>query len=174
MRAIKFVLLFFVWLASLQPIASVAAGFDDDDEEKPWQEAEFRLPDFPRQENLIPFKVGARYDTRFYIDGNSLSVGSDGVIRFTLVIDTSSGARNISFEGMRCDTAERRYYATGRSDGTWAKARGKRWIRIGGGSNNHYAELYANYFCTIGETTIMNGEDARAVLRKGGYSRNSP
>ncbi len=173
MRAIKFVLLSVFWGVFSFPFLSVAAEFDDEEEEKPWKEAEVGLPDFTSDENLIPFQVGVRFDTGFFIDGNSVSVGSDGVIRFTLIVHSSAGARNISYEGVRCDTGERRFYAAGRLDKTWAKARGKRWIKINGGWNNHYAELYANYFCTVGAATLMDAESVRAVLRKGGNPRES-
>lgn len=54
------------------------------------------------------FRVGAITDTHYFIDGSTISVGADQVIRYTLVIVSSSGAQNISYEGMRCLTAEKR------------------------------------------------------------------
>lgn len=143
-----------------------ADGFENDYEEKAWAEIEVQLPVFPEKANLIPFRVGSRDDTQFMIDGNSLSVGNDGVLRYTLVVVSSSGAQNISYEGMRCTTAERRSYAFGQSDRTWSKARGNQWVKIQGGSNNHHVELYTNYFCAIG-ASIMSAEDARRALRFG-------
>lgn len=148
-------------------VNSLAEGFDKEFEEKPWAEIEVQLPAFPEKGNLIPFRVGAISDTKYLIDGNSLSVGADGVIRYTLVVVSSEGAQNTSYEGMRCSTAERRFYAFGRSDKTWSKARSNQWVRIQGGSNNHYVDLYTSYFCSIGTTSLMNSEDARRVLRNG-------
>jgi hypothetical protein len=148
---------------------SLADGFDNEYEEKPWAEIEVQLPAFPEQENLIPFKVGAINDTKYLIDGKSLSVDSDGVVRYTLVVVSSAGARNISYEGLRCASGERRFYAFGRSDKTWSKARSNQWVKIQGGSNNHHVELYANYFCTVG-AFITNAGEARRALLKGGQT----
>ncbi|MBV5342254.1 CNP1-like family protein [bacterium] len=146
----------------------LAADFDKEFEEKSWAEIEVQLPSFPEKGNLIPFRVGAISDTKYLIDGNSLSVGADGVIRYALVVVSSEGAQNISYEGMRCATAERRFYAFGRSDKTWSKARSNQWVRIQGSSNNHHVELYFNRFCSAGITSVTSAEDARRVLRSGG------
>ncbi|MDR2614114.1 MAG: CNP1-like family protein, partial [Candidatus Accumulibacter sp.] len=105
-------------LASPKPV--FPALFDNEFDTKPWQEIEVALPAFPELENLIPFEVGAVRHMRFSIDEKSISVDSDEVIRYSLVAISASGARNISFEGMRCATGERRIYAFGRSDGTWS------------------------------------------------------
>lgn len=76
------------------------------------------------------FRVGAISDTKFFVDAQSLSYGTDGVLRFTLEVVSPSGAKNVSYEGMRCATGERRFYAFGRADGTWSKARGNQWVKI--------------------------------------------
>ncbi|WP_263769670.1 CNP1-like family protein [Propionivibrio soli] len=147
--------------------AWAAEGFDDDFDEKPWAEMEVQLPAFPDRSNLIPFEVGAVRDTKFWIDGNSLSVGADGVIRYALVIESSAGAENISYEGIRCATREKRLYAFGRSDKTWSKARDNQWKPIRGSSNNHHVELFSNYFCVPGAPSLGSAEDARRALRSG-------
>ena len=143
-------------------------GFDADFEQKPWAEIEVQLPAFPEAENLIPFRVGYRTDTQYLIDGGSLSLAADGVIRYTLLVISASGARNISYEGMRCTTAERRVYAFGRSDKTWSKARSDQWARLQGSTNNHYVDLFSNYFCIVGAPDFRNADDIRRVLRGGG------
>ena len=145
-----------------------AADIDKEFEEASWAEGNVQLPAFPLEENLIPFRVGSVTDTGYFIDGSTISIGADEVIRYSLVIISSSGAKNISYEGMRCLTAEKRVYAFGRADKTWAKAKSDRWRPVRGGDNNHNVELYANYFCAIGAKTVMTPEDARRVLRYGG------
>lgn len=137
-----------------------------DDEETPWTEIQAELPAYPETENLLPFTVGAVRDTRFFVDGTSLTLGADGVLRYTLVIVSAGGARNVSREGMRCATRERRSYAFGRSDKTWAKARNAKWVPVTGGSNNPYVDLYTNYFCAIGAD--WTAEQALRGLRSGG------
>ncbi|MFT3849173.1 MAG: CNP1-like family protein [Propionivibrio sp.] len=148
--------------------SALTAEFDDEYDQKPWSEIEVQLPPFPEPGNMIPFGVGAVSDTTFLIDSESLSYGTDRVIRYTLEVVSPSGAKNISYEGMRCETGERRFYAFGRADNTWSKARSNKWVKISGTSNNHHVELFSNYFCTPGSTAVESAEEARQVLRSGG------
>lgn len=145
-------------------------GFDDSFEAKPWSEVEHQLPPAPNAANLISIDVGAMTGNQFFVDEQSVSYGSDEVIRYTLVVASPSGARNVSFEGMRCATAERRLYAFGRADGTWSKARSNAWVRIQENNlNRHHAALFRDYFCTPGNS-VMDTSSARRVLPKGNPS----
>lgn len=132
-----------------------------------WVEGETVLPAFPKPENLAEFYVSAATSNHFFVDGSSLSVGPDGVVRYALVVKTAGGATNISFEGIRCSSAEYKLYATGRSDGTWAKARVEEWRRIENKPvNRHHAALYSDYFCPD-RTPIANPAEGREALRLG-------
>jgi hypothetical protein len=143
-------------------------AFDGEHDEKPRAEAEVELPAFPQDGDLIPFEVGSVTDKRFLIDEKSVSVDKDGVIRYSVVVLSSAGARNVSFEGMRCPTGERRVYAFGRNDGTWSKARGSKWAGIRGSENTYPVALFSDYFCVIGQRAVMTPEDAIRVLQYGG------
>ena len=103
------------------------------EEEKKWVEQEAQLPGFPKAQNLVEFDAGAATSNRHYVDGSTLSVGADGVIRYVIVVRTSGGATNVNFEGIRCRARERKLYAVGRSDETWGKSRIQEWqpIRLG-------------------------------------------
>jgi hypothetical protein len=150
--------------------AGTAAAALREAEEKPAEEIEVKFPASPQAENLIPFVVSATTDNQFMIDGESLNVSGNGVLRFTLVIVSPSGARNVSYEGMNCSTGERRLYAFGRPDGTWSKARNDQWTRITENSlNRHHAALFTEYFCPLG-VTLRDADDARRALRYGGHS----
>ena len=155
---------------AFSPSSWVAAEFDYEYDEKPWAEVEVNLPSFPEPGNLIQFRVGSVADTTFFVDAQSLSYGVDGVLRFTLEVVSPSGARNISYEGMRCETGERRFYAFGRADRTWSKARGNQWVKISGTSNNHHVELFSNYFCPPGSPAVSSVEEAQSILRSGGQA----
>jgi hypothetical protein len=168
MKIMRWLAVFF--LAALYAEISVA-GYDPDAEEKPWEEMAATLPAFPEKGNLIPFTVGAVSDTRFYVDGASIAIGADGVVRYTLVVLSSEGAETVSYEGLRCTTRERRFYAFGRSDKTWSKPRSNQWVRIQGTSNNPHVELYSNNFCANSIVSVASPEEARRVLRNGGIPR---
>lgn len=126
---------------------------DFDDMDKPWQEIAVQLPPAPLPENLAPFYVSATATQSFSIDTKSLTIGEDGVIRYTLVAISDSGAKNISYEGIRCATYERKLYAFGRSDGGWSRSRRDQWERIlSNAGNRQHAALAKDFFCT--EKTI--------------------
>lgn len=162
-------------LLCLLPATSLAAGFDQsswgkfeyDFEEKPWAELEAQLPSAPKPENLLPFYVSAATDNRFFVDSASMSVGEDGVVRYTLVIKSAAGASNISYEGMRCSSGEVKRYAFGRHDGSWGKARNARWedIRYKDVNRQHHM-LYDDFFCPRG-IAVRSPAEAINALRRG-------
>jgi len=137
------------------------------DNEKPWQELEAQMPLYPRDENLLPFEVSAATDNRFFIDRQSISIGSDGVVRYTLVVKSPSGARNISFEGIRCRTAEFRAYAFGRSDGTWSRARTSKWNGIEHKNMNRQHVVLLNDFLCAGEVPAASLDNLVQKLKYG-------
>ena len=117
----------------------------------PWSELVADLPPYPSDTTLIPLEIDVVTPHRYFVDAKSVSTGKDGVVRYTLVVKTAGGATNISFEGIRCDSAEQKYYAIGRpADRSWARARDPQWrafsVRQGG---VHHASLYQWYFCRV-------------------------
>ena len=122
------------------------ADFDDDS--KTWKEIQAQIPQYPNGKDLVLVDAGRETSHRFYVDPASVSVGADGVVRYTTVVKTSGGATNIAFEGMRCETRELKLYALGRSDGTWVRARNTEWQRIVlRDLKPHHYMLYREYFC---------------------------
>jgi hypothetical protein len=134
-------------------MAQSPGGFDEefDDEEKPWQEIAVQLPAAPEAANLVQFYVGPTTTAVSSIDLKSLSIGADNVVRYTIVTKTSGGAVNTSYEGIRCETFEKKSYAFGRSDGGWSRSRQTKWKQIVDvGANRQDAALYKSYFCQGG------------------------
>lgn len=138
---------------------------------QPGVEREILLPAFPRQDGLIEFYVSAIASNRFFIDATSLSVAPDGEVRYVLVVNMAGGATNISFEGMRCGSGEYKLFATGRSDGTWARARTDDWRTIEDKLvNRHHAALKREFFCPEG-IPLANAAEGVDALRRGKHPR---
>ncbi|GJL75022.1 MAG TPA: CNP1-like family protein [Nitrosomonas sp.] len=140
---------------------------DEFDSEKKWTEQLAQLPPYPEAGNLIAVDVGTISDYQHFVDATSISIGKDGVIRFTLITESSSGAMNISFEGIRCATSERKLYAIGRDDKTWSEPRISEWQPLSF-VRQFYAqrELTKNIFCPNGQL-VSNREKAISALKKG-------
>jgi hypothetical protein len=131
-------------------VLAQSGSFDSefDEEKKPWSEIEAQLPPYPGTGNLLQFEGGAPSANRFYIDAPSLSVGADGVVRYTMMVRAAGGATNVSFEGIRCATGEHKLYALGRSDGKWVRAREPAWRRIAYRElNRPHWTLFKEFYC---------------------------
>lgn len=161
------------WLClALAGSATLAAAQQKGDweirqDERDWKELELRLPPLPKGEGLIEFPVSAAASFRFFIDPASLSVGSDGVVRYTLVARSPTGAENASYEGIRCVSGSYKVYAYAQS-GSWSAARSD-WKPIEPKSVQRWHQaLRREYFCPfhVPISSVAEGLDA---LRQGGH-----
>ncbi|MFZ5576344.1 MAG: CNP1-like family protein [Pseudomonadota bacterium] len=165
---------FLLTMALLLPLAAQAqstwGSFDREFEaDKPWVEVAAQLPAYPKAENLVEFAVSSATRNRHAIDTASISVGEDKVVRYTVVIDAAGGARNVSFEGMRCETRERRLYAYGQADGTWSKARSAGWEPIKLRSLlSYHKPLFEEFFCP-GGISVHSAAEAVRNLKQARY-----
>lgn len=163
-------------VASLALAASSIPGSQDkwhqwdidfDEDKKAWKEIEARMPPAPRPEDLAPFEASGASPHRFFIDTRSLSIGEDGVVRYTLVVKTAGGATNTTFEGMHCELRQQKYYAVGQPNGSWARARNPQWRRIEQRDlNNHHRVLYADFLCD-GKTPVASVREMVQTLKYG-------
>lgn len=147
---------------------------DFDENAKAWKEIQSQLPPYPKAEGLIEFDVSAATSNRFYIDYNSLSVGKDGVVRYAVLIRSPTGAETVNFEGMRCETGERKLYAFGRQDGKgggeWSRNRYARWDPIPARqASSHQRELFFHYLCTV--DTAGDLQKIQYAVKRGGVRR---
>ncbi len=141
--------------------AQSRSGDDDGGNRREQPEAEVKLPPYPKPGDLIRFEVSAASDNRFYIDPQSISIGNDGVVRYTLVVRSPAGAENISYEGMNCAMREQKYFAFGRRDGTWMNARTSEWRYIEYKDiNRQHGVLYSDYFCPDRKRPVSSPRDA--------------
>ena len=111
--------------------------------------------------------MGAAGGLRYAIDGATLSVDDKGVVRYVVVARSSSGAQNVSFEGMRCKSGEQRVYARQRADGTWGGEPGA-WRPIADVRLPHVRVLQREYFCPQ-SNPLADAEEGRRALRQGGH-----
>jgi len=139
-------------LLGAMPLAQ-ASVFDDvfGNEDKNWVEVPPAIPAPPEDGDLIPFFVSSASSFRFAIDQKSLSIGTDGVVHYTLVATSKEGARNVSFEGIRCHTREYKVYAYGEGNGSFTERIDPTWKHIDEAvANRDRAALLKDYLCPNG------------------------
>ena len=121
-------------------------------------------PAYPQSANLVQFRVPDTEGFRYYVDRTTLSVEpKEGLVRYVLVARSSEGAQNVTYEGMRCQSAENRVFAVGQSDATWIAARSA-WRPI---SSPRHLTLYRDFFCPQSEAVGTTADAVRALERGG-------
>ena len=148
--------------------------YDFDENTKAWKEIQTRLPPYPKAENLVEFSVSSATSNRFYIDYNSIDVGADGVVRYTVLIRSPQGAETVSCEGLRCENGERQLYAFGHRDGKgggqWSRNRFAKWELIPARqATSHQRELFFHYLCTV--DTAGDLKKIQYAVKHGGVRR---
>jgi len=140
-------------------------------EKETWKEGDVVIPAFPQSDDLIKVEIDKGEQLfNFYIDAKNLSaLPKQGVTRYTVVIESDSGAKNVLFEGIRCQTREYKTYAYGTYDNKLSKAITSEWKLIReADSMTHRYNFYRYYLCS--EYLIPNPLDI--VLQKIKYPEN--
>lgn len=126
-----------------------------------WLEQEGELPAYPEKGNLLEVDAGTEgLQYTVYLDELSLVKGDDGVVRYTVVLVSSTGVWNVTHEGLHCGKRTYRRYAYG-IDGKWQPLTDPSWAPLRGRGANHYRLVfYEKYIC---DPTRLN-ESARQIL----------
>jgi hypothetical protein len=133
-------------------------------------ELPLQLPAAPNAKNLIAFDPGRPTTMKFFVDPASLSVGTDGIVRYTLVARGDGAAMNVSFEGIRCKTREHKVFAYGRADGSWYQPRDPQWVTISQNAAGPTFTLYQGFFCPARQI-VASPTEAVDGLRAGQHPR---
>ncbi len=102
------------------------------------------LPKVPAPQDTLAFQGSATTSNRFAVDPASLAIDGETVVRFTLIVTSASGVRNVSYEAFRCYSGEQRLLAIARADGSWSVLAKSEWrpLERDDSRNTQYRELY--------------------------------
>ncbi len=121
--------------------------FDEKYVEK-WRESAITLPPYPDDRDLLPVAMNSTDTLRIFIDGKSITRAPDLVARFTLVVESPSGARSVFYDGYRCETRQYKTYAIGTAQHTWSPAVNPPWRTIPRSEINAFRDvIYRRYVC---------------------------
>lgn len=147
--------------------SSGGSDWERQQEERNFREREVKLPALPKPEALLEFFPSAAASFRFFVDAVSLSVGEDGVVRYTLVARSARGVDNVSYEGIRCKSGTYRVYAYANA-GAWSRSDSD-WKAIEPKSvQRWHNELRSRYFCPL-RLPILSAAEGVDALRRGGH-----
>jgi len=120
-----------------------------DPDKKGWVEALVKPPPYPKEEDLKTLDIDTpEVPYRYLIDAATLAVYKDGVVRYSLIVESPSGTRNVFFEGYRCRDNQYKVYAFGTQDGTFREARKPDWKQLTVGSvAQSRRQLGRRYLC---------------------------
>jgi len=136
----------------------------------PWKERSLELPAWPRSSRLqeVEITYGGGGGNRYFIDLDALSVGDDGVVRYTVVI--GEGGNNVYYEGIRCETRTYTTYAYGTGLRTFSEIEQRDWqYPDKRGWAAYRAELMEAYFCGEYGITLK----LREIVRRIKYLRSN-
>lgn len=135
-------------------------------DELPFKEREVPPPAYPEDRNLIEYTIDGRTPNRFFVDGTTLSIAEDTVIRFVLEVRTPSGVRNTTYSGVRCDTGEWKDYAYASADRTWRVDPEAAWEAVERKRVNNYKEhLVSEFLCLSGVRKGSSRGSAKTIVR---------
>jgi hypothetical protein len=132
-------------------LASAAALAQVPPEDPDWREAEAPPPPALELEGLIPLDM-PRSALRFGVAPASVSVGSDGVVRYVVVATSATGAVNALYEGLRCNSAEFKVYARHSGSGGWTLAKDSSWRPLHDAPNSRHSMQVARNGACIGRS----------------------
>ncbi len=129
-----------------------------------WKEDGSGIPDYPENNDLLEVEGSPAYrNYQYLIDGKTLLVGGDGVVRYSIVIRSSSGSDNAMFEGLRCNTSQVKIYAYGSTDTQGKKIftpkENSAWKPLRSSGVSGYSDNFAkSYFCDKFGTVLSSNE----------------
>lgn len=92
-----------------------------------WAEEAIALPPTFSKDKLIPIEMPRYVTLNIGIDPETVVVGSDGVVRYVVVMRNASGSSTAAYEGILCAKGEVKTYARTSAAGTWVPVPEPEW-----------------------------------------------
>lgn len=125
-----------------------------------WKEIEAPPPPPLRTSGLLPMAVTGT-TMRFGVDPASVTVGTDGVVRYVVVATSPSGVVNAMYEGINCSSSQVKVYAYHNPDSGWQPATQPKWQPLRGNPPMRHSLSLAQSGACLGDAP--NGSAAQIV-----------
>ena len=88
------------------------------------------------------------------VDPASIQISNkDGIVRYVMVATSTSGARNVMYEGLRCSTGEFKTYSRYSPEGEWKPVTDAQWRSVFGNMPSKHALRFAKAGACDGATS---------------------
>jgi hypothetical protein len=151
-------------LSGLLMATWVNAQFIPDDPD--WKEVDVPAPPAFDLKRLIPVEVSRQSQLQWGIDPETIKITSDGIVRYVVVAQSSSGVVNAMYEGLRCNKAESRTYARHNPDSGWVKAGESEWKPLRDVQRSSHASAISRQGLCIGAAPPTNAREGVQRLRE--------
>lgn len=147
---------------------SLTAAAQNMVEDYDWKEGEVPPPPAFNAAKLLRFDVSSGSTLVYGVDPATLSIGKDGIVRYVLVASSSTGARNVLYEGLRCSSGEFKTYARYLPEGSWAQVEKAEWRSMFGNMpSRHALQLARSGACNNSAPASSVGEIVRQLKNQG-------
>lgn len=115
-----------------------------------WKETEVPPPPTLNTRSLVSFDVPGS-TLKWGLDEKSIVISPDGLIRYVVVAQSSSGTINAIYEGTRCATAQVKTYARHTPGAGWSNVSNPEWKSLFDyGPSTHSRRLVKQGLCDAG------------------------
>lgn len=131
----------------------------------PWTEESAAPPPAYSQTGLIPIDMPSYVSVKIGIDPATLVVGSDGVVRYVVVMRNTSGSTNAAYEGILCTTGQVKTYARAGTNGKWVTVKEPEWRDLSDNLPSRHAYAIAKQGACDGRTSSKREKTLQALQR---------
>ncbi len=133
-----------------------------------WKESD--VPPAPAFDlkRLVQVDISVQSQLKWGVDPTTVKITPDGIVRYVVVAQSSTGVVNAMYEGIRCNKAEFRRYARHNADSGWVKATSADWTSLRQSGTSRHPETLAKTGMCDGAAPPSSVAEAMRRLRFGG------
>ena len=149
----------------LVPVVHSQPAFDEPE----WSETQVPLPPAFDMKKLVAVDMPGSA-LAYGVDPASIQISKkDGIVRYVMVATSTSGARNVMYEGLRCSTGEFKTYSRYSPDGEWKPVTDAQWRSVFGNMPSKHALRFARAGACDGATSASTVDVLVSRLKNPNY-----
>lgn len=131
-----------------------------------WKESEAPAPPAFNPEKLLPLDMPLYVSLKFGVDPASISITSDGIVRYVVVARNDKQTVSAFYEGILCAKGEVKRYAQTLSNGQWRVAASPQWRALNDNQPSRHAWVFARQGACDANTAASSVADIVRALKK--------